>query len=165
MSDISKLLHVISRAVRRVKFETILKQHEWYLCQISHTNLAIYLFILLPAKLCNFHMQVFQIKLKYYCSKPIKLQKFFMQQYKVPYSPREQNLAEIIFQSSFIKYTFHFNNTQQFRSFLTLQNSMPYKENFINWISPARPSPTFCILRKTRKKVPNFESRQCICCS
>jgi len=35
MSDISKLLYVISRAVRRVKFETILKYHKWYLCQIS----------------------------------------------------------------------------------------------------------------------------------
>ena len=35
-SDISTLLHVISRAVRRVNFETILKYHEWYLCQISH---------------------------------------------------------------------------------------------------------------------------------
>ena len=32
-SDISKLLYVISRPVRRVKFETILKCHE-YLCQI-----------------------------------------------------------------------------------------------------------------------------------
>ena len=37
-TDISKLLYVISRAVRRVKFETILKYHEWYLCQISRTN-------------------------------------------------------------------------------------------------------------------------------
>ena len=39
-SDISKLLllYVISRAVRRVKFETILKYHEWYLCQITRTN-------------------------------------------------------------------------------------------------------------------------------
>ena len=27
-SDVSKLLYVISRAVRRVKFETILKYHE-----------------------------------------------------------------------------------------------------------------------------------------
>ena len=26
----------------------------------------------------NFHMKVFQIKLKYHCSKPIKLQKFLM---------------------------------------------------------------------------------------
>ena len=41
MSDISKLLYVISRAVRRVKFVTILKYHEWYLCQISRTNHAI----------------------------------------------------------------------------------------------------------------------------
>ena len=40
-SDISKLLYVISRAVRRVKFETILKYHEWYLCQILRTNHAI----------------------------------------------------------------------------------------------------------------------------
>ena len=40
-SDISKLLYVVSRAVRRVKFETILKYHEWYLCQISRTNHAI----------------------------------------------------------------------------------------------------------------------------
>ena len=40
-SDISKWLYVISRAVRRVKFETILKYHEWYLCQILHTNHAI----------------------------------------------------------------------------------------------------------------------------
>ena len=31
----------ISRAVRRVKFETTLKYHEWYLCQISRTNHAI----------------------------------------------------------------------------------------------------------------------------
>ena len=29
-------------------------------------------------RFCNFHMYVFQIKLKYYCSKPIKLQKFLM---------------------------------------------------------------------------------------
>jgi len=39
-SDILKLLYVISRAVRRVKFVTILKYHEWYLCQISRTNHA-----------------------------------------------------------------------------------------------------------------------------
>ena len=35
MSDILKLLYVISRAVRRVKFKTILKYHKWYLCHIS----------------------------------------------------------------------------------------------------------------------------------
>ena len=32
-------------------------------------------------KVCNVDMQVFQIKLKYHCSKPINLQKFLMQQY------------------------------------------------------------------------------------
>ena len=37
----SPLLYVVSRAVRRVKFETILKYHEWYLFQISRTNHAI----------------------------------------------------------------------------------------------------------------------------
>ena len=39
--DILKLLYVISRAVRQVKFETILKYHEWYLCRISPKNYAI----------------------------------------------------------------------------------------------------------------------------
>ena len=34
------LLYVISWAVRRVKFETILKYHEWYLCQISCTRIC-----------------------------------------------------------------------------------------------------------------------------
>ena len=77
-SDISKLLYVISRTVRRVKFETILKYHEWYLCQISRTNHAIICLYYYPQKVCNFHMQVFQIKLKYHWSKPIKLQKFVM---------------------------------------------------------------------------------------
>ena len=55
-SDISKLLYVISRAVRRVKFETILKYHEWYLCQISRTNHAIICLYYYPQKVCNFHM-------------------------------------------------------------------------------------------------------------
>ena len=40
-SDISELLYVTSRAVRPVKFETILKYHERYLCQISRKNHAI----------------------------------------------------------------------------------------------------------------------------
>ena len=40
-SDISKLLYVILRAVREVKFETILKYHEWYLCQLSRTEHVI----------------------------------------------------------------------------------------------------------------------------
>ena len=34
-SDISKLLYVISRAVRRVKYETVLKYHEWYCSCLS----------------------------------------------------------------------------------------------------------------------------------
>ena len=55
-SGISKLLYVISRAGRRVKFETILKYHEWYLCQISRTNHAIICLYYYPQKVCNFHM-------------------------------------------------------------------------------------------------------------
>ena len=34
-SDISKLLYAISRAVRRVKYETVLKYHEWYCSCLS----------------------------------------------------------------------------------------------------------------------------------
>ena len=34
-SDISKLLYVISRAVRLVKYETVLKYHEWYCSCLS----------------------------------------------------------------------------------------------------------------------------------
>ena len=55
-SDISKLLYVISRAVRRVKFETILNYYEWYSCQISRTNHAIICLYYYPQKVCNFHM-------------------------------------------------------------------------------------------------------------
>ena len=85
-SDISNLLYVILRAVRRVKFVTILKyHHEWYLCQISGTNHAIICLYYYPEKVCKFLMQVFQIQLKYHCSKPIKLQKFLMQQYNASY--------------------------------------------------------------------------------
>ena len=47
-----------------------------------------YLFFYYPQTLCNFHVQVLQIKLKYHCSKLIKLQKFLMQQYK------DQNLLD-----------------------------------------------------------------------
>ena len=50
------LLYVISQAVRRVKFETILKYHEWYLCQISCTNHAIICLHYYLQKVCNFHM-------------------------------------------------------------------------------------------------------------
>ena len=77
-SDMSKLLYVISRAVRQVKFETILKYVEWYLYKISRTNYAIICLYYHPKKVGNFHMKVFQIKQKYHCSKPIKLPKFLM---------------------------------------------------------------------------------------
>ena len=55
-SDISKLLYVISRAVRQVKFETILKYYQWYLCQISRTNHAIICLYYYPQMVCNFHL-------------------------------------------------------------------------------------------------------------
>ena len=58
MSDISKLLYIISQAVRRVKFETILKYHKWYLCQISHTNHAIICLYYYLQKVCNFLIHV-----------------------------------------------------------------------------------------------------------
>ena len=79
-----------------------------------------------------------------------------MLKYLVPCAPRKQNLAEIVFQSPFIKYTFHFNNRQQFRSFVTLQNSMPYKQNFLNWISTARPSPHFLYITEHPKQGTKF---------
>ena len=56
MSDISKLLYVISRAEKQVKFETILKYYEFYLCQISRTNHAIIGLYYYLQKVCNFHM-------------------------------------------------------------------------------------------------------------
>ena len=55
-SDISKLLYVISQAAGRVKFETILKCHDWYVRQISRTNHAIICLYYYPQKACNFHM-------------------------------------------------------------------------------------------------------------
>ena len=55
-SDISKLLYLISQAARRVKFETILKCHGWYLGQKSHTNHAIICLYYYPQRFCNFHM-------------------------------------------------------------------------------------------------------------
>lgn len=79
-----------------------------------------------------------------------------MPKYLVPCAPRKQNLAEIILQSPFIKYTFHFNNRQQFRLFLTLQNSMPYKQKFIDWMSTARPSPHFLNIMEHPKQGTKF---------
>ena len=55
-SDISILSYVISRALRWVKFETIFKHHEWYLCQISRTNPAVICLYYYPQRFCNFHM-------------------------------------------------------------------------------------------------------------
>ena len=54
-SDILKLFYVISWAVRRVEFETILKYRKWYLCQISLTNHDIICLYYYPQKVCNFH--------------------------------------------------------------------------------------------------------------
>ena len=96
-SDISKLLYVISRAVRRVKFETILKYHKWYLCQISRTNHTIICLYYYQQKVCNFNMQVFQIKLKYHCSKPIKLQIKLQIESKLQIKFAEQKIANQIF--------------------------------------------------------------------
>ena len=45
---------------------------------IPLTNHAIICLYYYPQKVCNFHMQAFQIKLKYNCAKPIKLKKFLM---------------------------------------------------------------------------------------
>ena len=45
----------------------------------SHAIICLYYY---PRKVCNLYMQVFQIKLKYHCSEPIKLQKFLVQLYK-----------------------------------------------------------------------------------
>ena len=58
---ISKLLYVISRAVRGVKFETILKYHEWYLCQITRTNHVIICLYYYSQKVCNFKCRYFKL--------------------------------------------------------------------------------------------------------
>ena len=60
-SHISKLLNIISRAVRRVKFETILKYHKWYLCQISRTNHAIICLYYYPQKVVIFTCRYFKL--------------------------------------------------------------------------------------------------------
>ena len=60
-SDISKLLYVVSRSVRRVKFKTILKCHKWYLCQISRTNHAIICLYYYPQKVVIFACRYFKL--------------------------------------------------------------------------------------------------------
>ena len=77
-SDISKLLYVIWRAVRRVKFETILNDHSWYLCQISRTNHAIVCLHYYPQKFCNFHMKVFKLSWNTTALSQSNCRKFFM---------------------------------------------------------------------------------------
>ena len=47
---------IVIQVYRRVKFETILKDHEWILCQISRTNHAISCPYYYPQKVCNFVM-------------------------------------------------------------------------------------------------------------
>ena len=64
-SDISKLLYVISRAVKRVRFETSLKYHEWYLCKNVTYKPCYFLFILLPkCKRISLDFRAFKSKRK-----------------------------------------------------------------------------------------------------
>ena len=67
-SSISKMLW----ARRRVKFETVLKYHELYLCQISRTNHANHDRKVFVISTCRY------FKLSCRCPEPIKLQKFLM---------------------------------------------------------------------------------------
>ena len=48
-----------------------------FMANITYKS-CYYLLYYYQQKVCNFHMLVFQIKLKYHCSKPIKLQKFLI---------------------------------------------------------------------------------------
>ena len=61
MSDILKLLYVIWRAVRRVKFETILKCPEWYLSKTSRTNHAIICLYYYPKRFVIFTCTYFKL--------------------------------------------------------------------------------------------------------
>ena len=54
----------------------LLLWHEAY-CPITGYSTSIG-YTTTHERFCNFHLWVFQIKLKYHCSKPIKLQKFLM---------------------------------------------------------------------------------------
>ena len=55
-SDISKLLYVISRAVRRVKLETILKYHEWYYAKYHVQIMLLFVYFTTRKRVCNFYM-------------------------------------------------------------------------------------------------------------
>ena len=50
-----------SWAVRQVKFETILKYHEWYLCQISRTNHAVICLYYYPQKVVIFTCRYYKL--------------------------------------------------------------------------------------------------------
>ena len=60
-SGISKLLYVISRAVRGVKFETILKYHEWYLCQISLHIMLLFVYTTTHKRFVIFTCRYFKL--------------------------------------------------------------------------------------------------------
>ena len=55
------LLYEISQAFRRVKFETILKYHKWYLWQISRTNQAIICLYNYPQKVVIYTCRYFKL--------------------------------------------------------------------------------------------------------
>ena len=60
-SDISKFLDLISRAIRRVKFETILKYHEWYLCQISIQIMLLFVYTTTRKRFVIFTCRYFKL--------------------------------------------------------------------------------------------------------
>ena len=60
-SDISELLYVISWAVRRVKFEKILKYHERYLCQISRQIMLLFVYTTTHKRLVIFTCRYFKL--------------------------------------------------------------------------------------------------------
>ena len=56
MSDVSKLLHVISRAIRRVKFETILKYHEWFFARYHVQIMLLFVYTTTRKRFVISHM-------------------------------------------------------------------------------------------------------------
>ena len=60
-SDISKFLYVISRAVRGVKFETILKYQDWYLCHISLEIMLLFVYTTTHARFVIFTCRYFKL--------------------------------------------------------------------------------------------------------
>ena len=60
-SDISKLLYEISWAVRRVKFETILKYHERYFCQITRQIMLLFVYTTTRKRFVIFTCRYFKL--------------------------------------------------------------------------------------------------------